>query len=171
MMSDRKTLNILTEDKIHRILKRMSFQILENNLGASKVVLVGITGQGYQMALLLQKILQTTHSAAINCDLAELIIDKKNPVAGDISLSIDINLLNHQTVILVDDVINTGRTQAYGIKFLLTAGIKKLETAILVDRSHKVFPVATSYCGLVLSTTLEEHVEVSLETGRGAFLY
>lgn len=86
-------------------------------------------------------------------------------------MSIDINLLNHQTVILVDDVINTGRTQAYGIKFLLTAGIKKLETAILVDRSNKVFPVATSYCGLVLSTTLEEHVEVSLETGKGAFLY
>ena len=49
--------------------------------------------------------------------------------------------------------------------------IKKLETAILVDRSHKLFPVSTSYCGLALSTTLEEHVEVSLETGRGAFLY
>lgn len=84
MMSDEKTLNILTEDKIQRILKRMSIQILENNLGVSKVVLVGITGQGYQMALLLQKILQTAHSTAITCDLAELIIDKKNPVSGDI---------------------------------------------------------------------------------------
>ena len=171
MMSDGKTLNILTEDKIHRILKRMSIQILENNLGASKVVLVGITGQGYQMALLLQKILQTTHSAAINCDLAELIIDKKNPIDGEISLSIDLDQLNGQIVVLIDDVMNTGKTQAYGIKFLLRAAIKKLETAILVDRRHKLFPVSTSYCGLALSTTLEEHVEVSFETGKGAFLY
>ena len=171
MMSDEKTLNILSEDKIQRILKRMSIQILENNHEVSKVVLVGINGQGYQMAIRLQKILETVHGASITCDLAELIIDKKNPVDGAISLSIDIDLLNHQTVILVDDVINTGRTQAYGIKFLLTAAIKKLETAILVDRSHKLFPVSTSYCGLALSTTLEEHVEVSLETGRGAFFY
>ncbi|MAJ51752.1 MAG: phosphoribosyltransferase [Flammeovirgaceae bacterium] len=171
MMSEGKTLNILTEDKIQRILKRMSIQILENNLEVSKVVLVGIKGQGYQMALRLQKMFESVHDGSLTCDLAELTIDKKNPVEGDISLSVDLDRLNDQIVVLVDDVINTGRTQAYGIKFLLTAAIKKLETAILIDRSHKLFPVSTSYCGLALSTTLEEHVEVSFETGKGAFLY
>ena len=170
-MSEGKKLNILSEDKIQRILKRMSIQIFENNLGVSKVVLVGIMGQGYQMALRLQKIFQSMYGTSLTCDLAELIIDKNNPIDGEISLSIDLDQLNDQTVVLIDDVMNTGRTQAYGIKFLLRAAIKKLETAILVDRRHKLFPVSTSYCGLALSTTLEEHVEVSFETDKGAFLY
>ena len=170
-MSDEKKLNILSEDKIERILKRMSIQIFENNLGVSKIVLVGINGQGYQMAIRLQKIFESIDDMSLTCDLAELIINKKNPAEGEISLSIDLNQLNDQTVVLIDDVMNTGRTQAYGIKFLLRAAIKKLETAILVDRRHKLFPVSTSYCGLALSTTLEEHVEVSFDSGRGAFVY
>ena len=170
-MSDEKKLNILSEDKIQRILKRMSIQIFENNLGISRIVLVGINGQGYQMALRLQKILESIDDMSLTCDLAELIINKKNPIEGEISLSIDLNQLNDQTVVLIDDVMNTGRTQAYGIKFLLRAAIKKLETAILVDRRHKLFPVSTNYCGLALSTTLEEHVEVSFDSGRGAFVY
>ena len=170
-MSDEKKLNILSEDKIERILKRMSIQIFENNLGVSKIVLVGINGQGYQMAIRLQKIFESIDDMSLTCDLAELIINKKNPIEGEISLSIDLNQLNDQTVVLIDDVMNTGRTQAYGIKFLLRAAIKKLETAILVDRRHKLFPVSTSYCGLALSTTLEEHVEVSFDSGRGAFVY
>ena len=170
-MSDEKKLNILSEDKIERILKRMSIQIFENNLGVSKIVLVGINGQGYQMAIRLQKIFESIDDMSLTCDLAELIINKKNPTEGEISLSIDLNQLNDQTVVLIDDVMNTGRTQAYGIKFLLRAAIKKLETAILVDRRHKMFPVSTSYCGLALSTTLEEHVEVSFDSGRGAFVY
>ena len=170
-MSDEKKLNILSEDKIQRILKRMSIQIFENNLGISRIVLVGINGQGYQMALRLQKILESIGEMSLTCDLAELSIDKKNPAEGEIGLSIDLDQLNGQTVVLIDDVLNTGRTQAYGIKFLLRAAIKKLETAILVDRRHKLFPVSTSYCGLALSTTLEEHVEVSFDSGKGAFVY
>lgn len=170
-MSDVEKLKILSEDKIERILKRMSIQILENNLGISKIVLVGINGQGYQMALRLQKIFESVNDMSLTCDLAELKIDKKNPIEGEIGLSIDLDQLNGQIVVLIDDVMNTGRTQAYGIKFLLRAAIKKLETAILVDRRHKLFPVSTSYCGLALSTTLEEHVEVSFETGKGAFVY
>ena len=170
-MSDEKKLNILSEDKIQRILKRMSIQIFENNSGVSKIVLVGINGQGFRMALRLQKIFESIDGMPLTCDLAELIIDKKNPTGGKISLSIDLDQLNDQTVVLIDDVMNTGRTQAYGIKFLLRAAIKKLETAILVDRRHKLFPVSTNYCGLALSTTLEEHVEVSFDSGRGAFVY
>ena len=171
MMSDGRKLNILSEDKIERILKRMSIQIFENNLGVSKIVLVGINGKGYEMALRLQKILKSVNDMSLTCDLAELIIDKKNPTEGEISLSIGLDQLNNQTVVLIDDVMNTGRTQAYGIKFLLRAAIKKLETAILVDRRHKLFPVSTNYCGLALSTTLEEHVEVSFDSGKGVFVY
>ena len=73
-MSDGRKLNILSEDKIGRILKRMSIQIFENNLGVSKIVLVGINGKGYEMASRLQKILKSVNDMSLTCDLAELII-------------------------------------------------------------------------------------------------
>ena len=105
-MGDEKKLNILSEDKIQRILKRMSIQIFENNSGVSKIVLVGINGQGFLMALRLQKIFESIDGMPLTCDLAELIIDKKNPTGGKISLSIDLDQLNDQTVVLIDDVLN-----------------------------------------------------------------
>ena len=165
-----KTSIILTEDKIFRILRRISTQIIENNHEVLRLFLVGINGQGFQMATLFKNQLQLI-KPDLNCQLAELIIDKKDPVSSQIKLSIDLKELERETVILVDDVLNTGKTQAYSISYLLQVAISKLETAILIDRSHKLFPISASYFGLALSTTIKEHVEVNLESSKGAFLY
>ena len=70
-------------------------------------------------------------------------------------------------VILVDDVLNSGKALAYGFGVFLNAPLKKLRTVVLVDRNHKNFPINTDYAGIALSTVLKQHVDVVLDTVGG----
>jgi pyrimidine operon attenuation protein/uracil phosphoribosyltransferase len=95
-----------------------------------------------------------------------LELDKKKPLSEDIILDIPENELDKKPIILVDDVLNTGKTMAYSLKPFLNRNLKKLETAVLVNRSHKKFPISANYQGVELSTTLSEHIVVVLEKGQ-----
>jgi pyrimidine operon attenuation protein/uracil phosphoribosyltransferase len=64
---------------------------------------------------------------------------------------------------LVDDVLNSGKTLAYGFGVFLDVPLKKLRTAVLIDRNHKNFPMTTDFAGIALSTVLKEHVDVVLD--------
>jgi pyrimidine operon attenuation protein/uracil phosphoribosyltransferase len=75
--------------------------------------------------------------------------------------------LEKKVVILVDDVLSSGRNLALGSAFFINTPIKKLRTAVLINRSHKLFPIATDFVGLELSTVLKEHVEVILNEDNG----
>jgi pyrimidine operon attenuation protein/uracil phosphoribosyltransferase len=97
--------------------------------------------------------------------LAKLELDKKRPLREDIKLDVPDSMLDKQPIILVDDVLNTGKTMAYSLKPFLNRNLKKLEIAVLVNRSHKKFPISANYQGLELSTTLSEHILVVLEQG------
>ncbi|MDT3403338.1 phosphoribosyltransferase family protein [Mucilaginibacter terrae] len=78
----------------------------------------------------------------------------------------------NKVVILVDDVLNSGKTLAYGFGVFLDVPLKKLRTVVLVDRNHKNFPVSTDYAGVALSTVIKQHVYVSLsETGQDDAVY
>ena len=90
----------------------------------------------------------------------------------EVSLQPNTDLTN-KTVILVDDVANTGRTMLYALKPFLAASPRKIQTLVLVERSHKLFPVQTDYAGLSLATTLQEHIAVETEGEeiKGAWLY
>ena len=74
----------------------------------------------------------------------------------------DLKACANKVVILVDDVLNSGKTLAYGFGVFLDVPLKKLRTVVLVDRNHKSFPITTDYAGIALSTVLKEHVEVVL---------
>ena len=161
---------ILSHEKIEKILKRIAFQVVENNFHESQLCLVGITGQGYQMAIRLKELISTINSS-MSVEIFELFIDKGKPERKDIKLSADSERLVDQVVIVVDDVMNTGRTQAYALGFMLQHSLKKVETVVLVNRQHTNFPIAATYSGIALSTTLDEHIEVKLENEVGAYLY
>jgi pyrimidine operon attenuation protein/uracil phosphoribosyltransferase len=89
----------------------------------------------------------------------------------EVTLSIDKDKLKDQVVIVVDDVLNSGKTMMYALRPFLSADLKKLRTVVLVDRNHKRYPVSADFAGLSLATTLQEHVSVVMndETG-GVFL-
>jgi pyrimidine operon attenuation protein / uracil phosphoribosyltransferase len=97
----------------------------------------------------------------LKVELLEVRLNKNAVVQGKVELSKAVDLDN-KCLILVDDVLNTGKTLAYSLKPFLEVPLKKMELAVLVNRSHKLFPVTPDYTGYELSTTLNEHIEVDL---------
>ena len=94
--------------------------------------------------------------------LVKLTLDKSAPQQSAVTLDCNIKDLQKKCIILVDDVLNTGRTFAYGLKPFLSIEVKKIETAVLVNRSHTLFPIYPQYTGYELATTIRDHVEVIL---------
>ncbi len=86
----------------------------------------------------------------------------RNSTSLNAKYDFDINECNNKVVILVDDVLNSGKALAYGFGVFLNAPLKKLRTVVLVDRNHKSFPVTTDYAGIALSTIIKEHIDVVL---------
>jgi len=153
-------MNILNHQSIVQKIKRLSIQILENHLDHSAIYLLGINNNGYHFAELLSNQLQTISSIPIF--LHRVRLNPASPHDSKIELSVSKEELHHQHIIVVDDVANTGRTTFYAMKPLLEILPASLEVAVLVDRTHKSFPIRVDYVGLSLATTLKEHIDVHL---------
>lgn len=151
---------ILDADQVKQKIKRMAFEIYEHNFKEKHIVLAGIDGQGYVLAKLLAR--QVESISPLEVRLVKISIDKSAPQQSDITLDCDVKEVRKKNIILVDDVLNTGRTFTYGIKPFLNIEVKKIETAVLINRNHTLFPVHAQYAGYELSTTIKDHVEVKL---------
>lgn len=154
--------NILEHKQILQKINRIAYQIYEDHHQESQITIAGIASNGYLFAKLLKNKVEEI-STQLKVELIELKIDKKNPIESEIELGLQANELEAKSIILVDDVLNSGRTLIYGMQAFLKAPLKKLSVAVLVNRSHKRFPVNANYVGMSLATTLQEHIEVSFE--------
>ncbi|SFS87238.1 phosphoribosyltransferase family protein [Sphingobacterium wenxiniae] len=159
-MPHKRTL-ILDKNQIHQKSVRIAYQILEDNFEEASMVLVGIADRGYVFAKRLQKILQEI-APDKSFELIKVTIEKTKR-SLEASTDLPIETAKDKVIILVDDVLNSGRTLAYGLGMFLNIPLKKMRTAVLIDRSHHQFPLYSDYYGLKLSTILKEHVEVELE--------
>ncbi|GAB2624414.1 phosphoribosyltransferase domain-containing protein [Belliella aquatica] len=139
----------------------MAYEIYERNATENQVIFAGISGMGRIFAELLANKLKEI--SPLEVESVEVLVDKMAIVQGNVTLSENIDMEN-KCLILVDDVLNTGKTLAFALKPFLEIPIKKMELAVLVNRSHKLFPVSPDYTGLELSTTLNEHISVNLST-------
>lgn len=167
VMPQTKTL-VLSNDEVELKIQRVAWEIYERHIEADKIVLVGIANSGFWLAKRLQTALKTISDQEIV--LVEMEIHKKDPFNNPCRLSIDMANLKNQNVVLIDDVLNSGKVLMYGAKHLLDQPLKKLTTAVLVDRNHKRFPIKADVKGLSLSTSLSEHVEVAISKN-GAEVY
>ena len=154
-----KNNRILAHQQIESKIKRMAYQILEDNFREQKIYLAGIKGGGYKLAELLQ--LELNHISSMDTILVEVAIDKEKPLSSPVTLNAEIEAPETSVVVLVDDVLNSGKTMIYALKPFLALPLKKIETAFLVNRSHRLFPISAKYTGIELSTTLQEHINVS----------
>lgn len=163
---------ILDRQQILQKIKRMSYEIYENNIGEKELVFAAVHEQGYLFATLLHAEFQKISN--IPTLLIAVHLDKFAPTQSEVSLGCELEFVKNKTIILIDDVLNTGRTFAYALRPFLKTEIKKLQTAVLVDRGgHKQFPVAADYSGYELSTTIRQHIQVELADAEkfGVYLY
>ncbi len=152
---------VLNHQQIEDRIKRMAWQIYETHQDDAEIILAGIVNKGYRLAELIAEQLQNI--CPLKISLYRLKVDKKNPLNGITELSPSRESFEDTSVIVVDDVLNTGSTLIYGVKHFLDHKVKQLKTVVLVDRNHKNFPVKADFKGLSLSTNLMEHVEVNLK--------
>jgi pyrimidine operon attenuation protein / uracil phosphoribosyltransferase len=159
---------ILDAAQVKQKIKRMAFEIYEHNFKEKNIVIAGIEGQGYTLAKLLAKDVEAI--SALKVTLVKVSLDKAAPQQTDVILDCELKDIKKKCVIVVDDVLNTGRTFAYGLKPFLNIEVKKIEIAVLVNRSHTLFPIYPQYTGYELATTLREHVEVVLGKENAVYL-
>ena len=139
----------------------MAYEIYERNLKSEGVVIAGISGMGKILATLLVEKLREI--SPLKIEEMEIILDKSNINSQNVELSNEIDF-SGKTAILVDDVLNTGRTLVYALNPFLDTKVEKIEIAVLVNRSHGKYPLRPDYTGFELSTTLNEHILVDLST-------
>ncbi|MBS1978366.1 MAG: phosphoribosyltransferase [Bacteroidetes bacterium] len=168
MAEDKKSL-VLSESQIRQKIRRMAYQIYENNIAENSIVFAGIEGQGYSLARELEK--EMTTISPIKIQVVKVAINKDLPQQDEVTLDVDPASLRKKVVVLIDDVLNTGRVLTYAMKPLLNTQVSRIEVAVLVNRSHPQFPVQPTYTGYALSTTLSDHVEVNLSRKPAVYLH
>ena len=127
--------------------------------------MVGIKDNGYWLAD--QLVTRLRDISDIDVTLHELVMDKDNPVLEEIQ----IDLPEGAELALVDDVLNSGRTLLWAVIKLMNFRPRVLSTTVLVDRSHKRYPVKADVKGLSLSTTLQETVHLNVVGGKAVNVY
>ena len=138
----------------------MALEIAERNEGVNEIIIIGIKENGIFIAKKIEEYLRLNFSGAVKT--IALSLNKKNPDA--VLLSEEISL-NNKVILLVDDVANSGKTMLYALKPLLQQHPSQIQTLALVERTHKLFPVALNYVGLSVSTTADENIVVTVLDG------
>lgn len=158
---------ILNQEGAQRKMQRIAYEIWENNIDEKQIILAGIKENGIVIAKNIQQLLE--HISSIQVQPITISLDKKMP--QEIILN-DYADFNDRVVIIVDDVSNSGKTMLYALKPFLEFHPKKIQTLVLVERTHKAFPINPDYVGLSVATTLQEHihVEVDGDTVKGAWM-
>jgi len=153
-------MKILNERQITQKIKRLAIEILEHNFGEPELILAGINNNGMVFSELLMQ--ELTKISDMPITVTRIQLNPANPLKSDIILEIPPEQVTNKVLIIVDDVANTGRTIFYAIKPILEVLPKKVEVAVLVDRSHKSFPIRVDYYGLSLATTLKNNIDVQI---------
>lgn len=149
---------ILDKRALKQKITRLAFQICEDMFEEEELCLIGIMSGGYQTANLLETEIKKIKNFKLS--LSSLKINKELPLSQKIVLSEEMNFYRNKACILVDDVANSGRTIFYALQPFGNIELKSLKVAVLVDRTHKKFPIACDFVGTSLATTIREHIEV-----------
>lgn len=151
---------VLSGKEIDQKIDRITRQIIENNFREKNIIIAGINGNGYLIAEKIHNIIKA--HGLINASLSEIKIQKSTPTDDNTSLDIDESNVKGSVVLVIDDVINSGKTMSFAVRYILGLQAKSIQTAVLVDRKHRTFPIKSNYTGMELSTTLQDRVDVQI---------
>lgn len=151
---------ILDKETVLQKIKRMAFEIYENNFEEKEIVFAGLIGEGYGLAKILSENLSAI--STIQSTIVKIDLDKENPYNSIVRFDHDLSVFENKVIIVVDDVLNTGRTFSCALAPLLSLPVKKIQSAFLVNRNYAKFPIHADYVGYELSTTFQDFISVQL---------
>ena len=152
-------IKILDNKQISQKILRLSWQIYENNFSENEIILVGIGDKGLSIAKSVNdNLINISHLKPI---VSKITFDRNNP-HDDIILDLNKKEYINKSIILIDDVLYSGKTLMYASKAFLNTPLKKMAVLVLVDRNHNSYPIKANFVGLSLSTTLKEYIRVDL---------
>jgi len=155
-------MKILDDRRIRQKIKRLAIEILEHHFGEPELILAGMNNNGVGFAQLLLAELLPLTPPDMTVTLTRIRLNPANPLEYAPYIEMPPESLRGKSIIIVDDVANTGRTIFYAVQPLLAVIPKQVEVAVLVDRKHKSFPIKADYVGLSLYTTLKDDIEVQI---------
>ena len=159
---------LLTEEEVQKKIHRISCQVAEQYFETSQLLFLGVGERGYLLAELLKTAIQNISAHTIHTHLVKI---QRSPTGLPIGATFSSDVLcKDKNVLLVDDVLNTGRTLAYSLATILLQHPKSVQTVLLIERSHKLFPIEANYVGTPLSTTLADYIQVQLSGSKGVYL-
>lgn len=158
---------ILDKETAQRKLRRMALEISEKNYDKNSLLLIGIKSNGIFIAKKIAEYLKESFTGTV--ELLEMTVNKKNPIEISLDKQVD---FNGKSIILIDDVANSGRVMLYALKPLIEQLPAQIETLVLVERTHKKFPIDVNYVGLSIATTNQENIVVDVQEGEvmGAYI-
>lgn len=152
---------VLSAEQIRQKTERLAHQINELHHAEEEIIILGIAKKGYEFAERLHQVLSGVfENKAV---LGSIALHPGHPFQQDCTYSINPDDMLNKTVILIDDVLNSGKTLIYACKHILEHQPKRVNTVVLVDRRHRRFPIRADLVGLTLSTTMEEHITVDMQ--------
>lgn len=158
-------LSILDQPAIEARLRRMAYEIYERNFGETELVIVGIDARGGWLATKLTDYLraisplQVVQAAATLTRTEEVGKVRLVPVA----FSADAAAFHDKIVVVVDDVLYGGNTMLNVVSALLPSLPKAIQTAVLIDRGHRLMPIAPNFVGMELATSLQQFVDFEVD--------
>ena len=159
---------LLGKNEIHHSMVRLAHEIIEKNSNLENVALVGIRTRGEFLAKRLQKLIKT--NAGINLPMGTLDVTfyrddfRTNLGSPKVGASNIIFEIDGKTVILIDDVLYTGRTIRAAMEEIFTYGRPlSIQLGVLVDRGHRELPIRADYVGKNYPTSINEHIHVHVE--------
>ena len=166
-LSMKQKSQLMDEQALGRALMRISHEIIENNKGVDNLLLIGIKRRGEPISRLIQKNILKIENKEVPCESIDINLYRDDltpasdmPVVKTTSLENDVN---DKDVVLVDDVLYTGRTARAAIEAVFSCGRPRtIQFAVLVDRGHRELPIRADYVGKNVPTSRSEFIEVRL---------
>jgi pyrimidine operon attenuation protein/uracil phosphoribosyltransferase len=159
---------VMDNVQLHRTVTRIAHEIVERNKDVEDLILVGIRNRGVPLAERIAKAIQHFEGVEIPVGALDITLYRddlqmiaRNPVVGKTEINVDIN---GRTVVLVDDVLFTGRTVRAALDELIDFGRPRaIQLAVLIDRGHREFPIRADFVGKNVPTSNRETIDVLLE--------
>ena len=159
---------VMDKESVHRALARIAHEIIEKNKGIEDVCLIGIRTRGVLLAERLQQYIKQIENAAVPMGILDITLYRDDltmvgnkPIVRETLINFDIN---DKKMILVDDVLFTGRTIRAALDALIDFGRpSNIQLAVLVDRGHREFPIRADYVGKNIPTSVGQNVKVVLK--------